>query len=220
MVRRRGSNRRHDRPCYLTLHLSTTSLYAIVGIDCGSTNPANFPSCSSPFRSLNNIHFNFPSSAPHDCPDHDRTSHNDTDPLSFTVEATGIHGLTSTNSVAQGNSITIKNVHRNVLVNLPGLHGVSLNINFISGDRYHGAIYGGNVVEGTMSTSFAYRALLVLVRLVRPGPCLVGIPHSCKNKQNHREESVAGYSSDRPVLGHIEIRMQSHTPQSSFRTDE
>ncbi|KDQ22969.1 hypothetical protein PLEOSDRAFT_177382 [Pleurotus ostreatus PC15] len=44
-----------------------------------------------------------------------------------------------------GNSITIKSGHRNVHVNLAGLHGVSLNINFISGDSYFGAISGGNV---------------------------------------------------------------------------
>ncbi|KAF7416445.1 hypothetical protein PC9H_002711 [Pleurotus ostreatus] len=144
LVRHRGPNRRHDRPCYLTLHLSITS-FCVSVIDCGSTVPANFPSWSSPFHSLNNIHFNFPSSAPHDCPDHDRTFHNDTDSLSFTVEATGIHGLTATNSVAQGNSITIKSGHRNVHVNLAGLHSVSFNINIISGDSYFGAIHGGNV---------------------------------------------------------------------------
>ncbi|KAF7416463.1 hypothetical protein PC9H_002729 [Pleurotus ostreatus] len=133
------------------------------------------------------------------------------------------------------NSITIKSGHRNVHVDLAGLHSVSFNINIISGDSYFGAIHGGNIggrnnvntcvyfivtlqtefMTNYFATQFAYRALLVLVRLVRPGPCVVGIPHSCKNKQNHREESVAGYNSDRPVLGHIEIRMQSYTPRTN-----
>ncbi|KAG9225282.1 hypothetical protein CCMSSC00406_0009960 [Pleurotus cornucopiae] len=145
LVRHRGPNRRHARPCYLPLHLSIPYDKFVVSIDCGSTIPANFPSCSSPFRSLNNIHFNFPSSAPHNCPDHDRTSHNDTDPLSFTVEATGIHSLSATTSVTQRNSITIKSGHRNVHVDLAGLHSVSFNINIISGDSYFGAIHGGNI---------------------------------------------------------------------------
>lgn len=70
------------------------------------------------------------------------------------LEATGIHSLTATNSVAQENSITIKNEHRSVNVNLTGLQGVSLSINFTSGDSFFGAISGGNVGgRGNVNTS-------------------------------------------------------------------
>lgn len=146
LIQHRASNRGDDRPCFLTLHLSIWDARTIFRVDWSATTiPPTFPSCSSPFRSLNNIHFNFPSSTPHDCPSHDRPSQNSADPSTFTVEATGIRGLTATNSVAQGNSITIKNEHRSVNVNLAGLQGVSLNINFNSGDTYSGPISGGNV---------------------------------------------------------------------------
>ncbi|KAF4565309.1 hypothetical protein EYR36_001879 [Pleurotus pulmonarius] len=154
LIRHRDSNRGHDHPCYLpcTLRLQglTFILFATtidgVTVDWGAIN--NFPTrplSSDAFHSLSSLHLNFPSSAQHDRPSHDRPSQNNTDPLSFTLEATGIHGLTATNSVAQGNSITIASEHRNVQVNLAGLHGISVNINFISGDSYFGAISSSNI---------------------------------------------------------------------------
>ncbi|KAF9492490.1 hypothetical protein BDN71DRAFT_1509398 [Pleurotus eryngii] len=91
------------------------------------------------------MHLNFLPSARDDCHNNNPSSRNSTEPLSFTVEATGIHGLTGTNSVACGNLITIASAHRNVHVNLAGLQGVSLNINFISGDSYFGAISNSNI---------------------------------------------------------------------------
>ncbi|KAF9490203.1 hypothetical protein BDN71DRAFT_1511466 [Pleurotus eryngii] len=142
LIHHRCSNRGDDRPWYLTLHISFSE-FSILHVEIN-----NFPACplrSDAFRSLNNIHLNFPSSTQYNYHNHDFPPQNSTEPLSFTVEATGIHGLTATNSVAQGNSITIKSKHRNVHVNLAGLPGVSLNINFISGDSFFGAINGGNV---------------------------------------------------------------------------
>ncbi|KAF4565304.1 hypothetical protein EYR36_001874 [Pleurotus pulmonarius] len=167
LIRHRDSNRGHDRPCYLpcTLRLRGSAFFILipteidgVTVDWGAIN--NFPTrplSSDAFHSLSSLHLNFPSSTHHACPNHDRPSQNDTDALRFTVEATGIHGLTATNSVAQGNSITIKSEHRNVQVNLAGLHGVSLNINFISGDSYFGAI-SRSIVGGTnnVNTSAPY----------------------------------------------------------------
>ncbi|KAF9490232.1 hypothetical protein BDN71DRAFT_210936 [Pleurotus eryngii] len=142
LIHHRRSNRGDDRPCYLTLHISFSE-FCILHVEIN-----NSPACplrSDAFRTLNNIHLNFPPSTQHDCPNHDCPSQNSTEPLSFTAEATGIYGLTATNSVAQGNSITIKSKHRNVHANLAGLPGVSLNINFISGDSFFGVINGGNV---------------------------------------------------------------------------
>ncbi|KAF9488459.1 hypothetical protein BDN71DRAFT_458094 [Pleurotus eryngii] len=146
LIRHRGSSRGDDRPCYLTLHISFRLFLYDLHIDWSEIDysPAS-PLRSDAFRSLNNIHLNFPSPTQYDYHNHDHPPQNSTEPLSFTVEATGIHGLTATNSVAQGNSITIKSEHRNVHVNLAGLPGVSLNINIISGDSFFGAINGGNV---------------------------------------------------------------------------
>ncbi|KAF9487650.1 hypothetical protein BDN71DRAFT_1513752 [Pleurotus eryngii] len=146
LIRHRRSNWGDDRPCSLALHISLGKFFSIFRVSWSKINysPAS-PLRSDTFRSLNNIHFNFPSSTQHDYHNHDRPPQNSTEPLSFTVEATGIHGLTATNSVAQGNLITIKSEHRNVHVNLAGLPGVSLNINFISGDSFFGGINGGNV---------------------------------------------------------------------------
>ncbi|KAF9490069.1 hypothetical protein BDN71DRAFT_1498728, partial [Pleurotus eryngii] len=145
LIHHRGSNRGDDRPCYLTLHISATA-FTISNSDWSATTiPPTFPLCSDAFRSLNSLNLNFPSSTQHDYHNHDRPPQNSTEPLNFTVEATGIHGLTASNPVLQGNSITIKSEHRNVRVNLAGLLGVSLNINIISGDSFFGAINGGNV---------------------------------------------------------------------------
>ncbi|KAF9491251.1 hypothetical protein BDN71DRAFT_1453142 [Pleurotus eryngii] len=107
--------------------------------------PPVSPSHSNAFRSLNNVHLNFPSSARDDRHNNNPSSQNSPGTLSFAVEASSIHGLTGINSVARGNSITISSEHRNVHVNLAGLPGVSLSINFISGDNFFGAISGGNV---------------------------------------------------------------------------
>ncbi|KAF9490094.1 hypothetical protein BDN71DRAFT_1511575 [Pleurotus eryngii] len=147
-IRHQASDRGDDRPCYLTLDISIyahTYLF-IRHVDWSATNsPPISPSHSNAFQSLNNIHLNFPLSAQDDRRNNNPSSQNSTEPLSFTVEASGIHGLTGTNSVARGNSITISSEHRNVHVNLAGLLGVSLNINFISGDSYFGAISSSNI---------------------------------------------------------------------------
>ncbi|KAF9490224.1 hypothetical protein BDN71DRAFT_210535 [Pleurotus eryngii] len=148
LIRHRASNQRHDRPCYLTLDISIYAhlRFFIRRVNWSATSsPPVSPSHSNAFRSLNNIHLNFPSSARDDRHNNNTPSQNSPGTLSFTVEASGIHGLTGTNSVARGNSITISSEHRNVYVNLAGLPGVSLNINFISGDSYFGAISGGNI---------------------------------------------------------------------------
>ncbi|KAF4565311.1 hypothetical protein EYR36_001881 [Pleurotus pulmonarius] len=146
LIRHRASHRGHDRPCYATLHLSTIKVLHITRVDWSAINNSpNFPFHSDPFRSLNDIYLNFPASTQHNCPKHNPPSQNNTDALRFTVEATGIHGLTATNTDTQGNSITIKSEHRNVQVNLAGLHGISLNINFIAGDNFSGAISSSNI---------------------------------------------------------------------------
>ncbi|KAF9492546.1 hypothetical protein BDN71DRAFT_1591625 [Pleurotus eryngii] len=146
LIRHRSSNWGDERPCYLTLHISFGEFISIHCVDWTELNnsPA-CPLCSDTFRSLNNIHLNFLPSTQHDDNNHDRPSQHSTEPINVTVEATGIHGLTATNSVAQGDSITIKSEHRNVHINLAGLPGISLNINFISGDSYFGAISNSNI---------------------------------------------------------------------------
>ncbi|KAF9490083.1 hypothetical protein BDN71DRAFT_1455113 [Pleurotus eryngii] len=65
-IRHRASDRAYDRPCYLTLDIST-SIYAIADVDWSATTiPPTFPLCSDAFRSLNNIHLNFPPCTQHD----------------------------------------------------------------------------------------------------------------------------------------------------------
>ncbi|KAF9488871.1 hypothetical protein BDN71DRAFT_405683 [Pleurotus eryngii] len=147
-IRHRASDRGNDRLCYLTLDFSISAhaRFFIRRVDWSAMNsPTISPSHSNAFRTLNNIHLNFPSSAWDDRHNNNPSSQNSTEPLSFTVEATGIHSLTGTNSVAHGNSITIASEHHNVHVNLAGIPGVNVNINIISGDHFFGAISGGIV---------------------------------------------------------------------------
>ncbi|KAF9486884.1 hypothetical protein BDN71DRAFT_1514518 [Pleurotus eryngii] len=145
LIRHRKSNRRHDRPCCLTLDITIFARVRSFILRSATNSPPISPSHSNAFQSLNNIHLNFPSSAQDDRHNNNPSSQNSPGTLSFTVQASGIHGLTGTNSVACGNSITISSEHRNVHINLAGLPGVSLNINFNSGDSYFGAISSSNI---------------------------------------------------------------------------
>lgn len=127
--------------CYLILHLSvltwTYELSAayIHSFDWSATNiPSACPSGACSFRYLSNLHLNFPSTP----------SHNP-EAVGFAVAASGIQGLTGTNSVAAGNSVTITSEHRNIRVNFPNTRTVTVNINFISGDAYFGAITSSNI---------------------------------------------------------------------------
>ncbi|KAF9488867.1 hypothetical protein BDN71DRAFT_1512667 [Pleurotus eryngii] len=159
LIRHRASNQGDDRLCYLTLDFSiyTRRCAFIRRIYQSATNsPPISPLHSNAFQSLNNIHLNFLLSTQDDCRNNNPSSQNSLGTLSFTVEASSIHSLTGTNSVACGNSITIASEHRNVQVNLAGLHGVNININFISGDSYFGAISSSNIGRMNNVNTSAY----------------------------------------------------------------
>ncbi|KAJ8689348.1 hypothetical protein PTI98_013375 [Pleurotus ostreatus] len=133
--------------CYLILHLSvltwTYELSAayIHSFEWSATNiPSACPSGACSFGNLSNLHLNFPST-----PSEDNCDSRNSGALAFTVAASGIQGLTATNSVAAGNSVTITSEHRNIRVNFPNARTVSVNINFISGDAYFGAITSSNI---------------------------------------------------------------------------
>ncbi|KAF9490077.1 hypothetical protein BDN71DRAFT_232149 [Pleurotus eryngii] len=134
LIRHRCSNRGDDRPCYLTLHI-TTSIDAISNVDWSATTiPPTFPSHSSAFRSLNDLHLKFPSPASQDCnPNSSSQSHQDD--LTITISAGEISFSTGANPVSLGNRFTLSSVHRTVNVNY---------INAIMGDAFLGTINGGN----------------------------------------------------------------------------
>lgn len=140
LIRHRPSNRGHDRPCYLTLHLSTTlrlSFSSIVRVDWSATNvPPTFPSHSGAFRSLNNLHLKFPAPASQDR-NYDSSSQRHQDDLTITISPREISfsSSTSTNSASLGNGFTLSSEHRIVNVNY---------INAIMGDAFMGPISGGN----------------------------------------------------------------------------
>ncbi|KAF4567093.1 hypothetical protein EYR36_010709 [Pleurotus pulmonarius] len=144
----------HSRPCFLTLHLHIAAWgphdFEPSFIDSvhwsATNNPCALPALPGPFRSLNNIHLNFPSSAPdsHES-DGNGPSPRGADTLSFTVSEGGIQGLDGSNSAAAGKFITIASEHRNVRVTFINLQGLSVHVNFISGDAYFGTFNRSNV---------------------------------------------------------------------------
>ncbi|KAF9491244.1 hypothetical protein BDN71DRAFT_1453109 [Pleurotus eryngii] len=177
LIRHRGSNRGDDRPCYLTLHISLGDFFQILCVDWSYINnsPA-FPLRSDAFRSLNSLHLKFPSPASQDCnPNSSSQFHQDD--LTITISPREISFSTGTNTVPLGNRFTLSSEHRTVTVNY---------INAIMGDAFLGTINGGNnggrnnvntsthlsliitLCEWLISfdIQFAYRVLLVLVRLV------------------------------------------------------
>ncbi|KAF4588365.1 hypothetical protein EYR38_010333 [Pleurotus pulmonarius] len=114
VIRRRGSNRGDDRPCFLTLHLSTLDFFAITGVDWSATTiPPTFPSSSGAFQSLNNLHLKFPSKAPQDR-NHGSSSRSHLDDLTISISAREISFSTGTNSVSLGNGFTMSSEHRTV----------------------------------------------------------------------------------------------------------
>lgn len=140
LIRRRASNPfgNHARRCYLTLKLQVYTLHHsdalafINRVDWDvSTIPPTF--VSSPFRSVSNLHLNFPSSASRDHNHDSSSSPLNRGDLTINISANEITLLTGTNSVSAGNSCTIASEHRIV------------NINYIMGDVYWGPINGGNV---------------------------------------------------------------------------
>ncbi|KAF9490190.1 hypothetical protein BDN71DRAFT_1454570, partial [Pleurotus eryngii] len=142
LIRHRTSNRGDDRPCYLTLDISLDDLCHILRLDWSATTiPLTFPSHSSTFWSLNNLHLKFPSPASQDR-NSNSSSQSQQDDLTITISAREISFTTGTDSVSLGSSFTLSSDHRTVTVN------------YI------------NAIMGTTSTPFAYRVLLVLVRLV------------------------------------------------------
>ncbi|KAF4565305.1 hypothetical protein EYR36_001875 [Pleurotus pulmonarius] len=136
LIPHRASNRGEHRACFLTLHLSIKDVFRITRVDWSATTiPPTFPSPSSTFRSLNNLHLKFPSHAPHDR-NHDSTSRSHQEDLTITISAREISFSTSTDSVSLGNGFTVSSEHRTVTVNY---------IHTINGDVFSGPISRSNI---------------------------------------------------------------------------
>ncbi|KAF9492543.1 hypothetical protein BDN71DRAFT_1451481 [Pleurotus eryngii] len=159
LIRHRTSNRGDDRPCYLTLDISLDDLCHILRLDWSATTiPLTFPSHSSTFWSLNNLHLKFPSPASQDR-NSNSSSQSQQDDLTITISAREISFTTGTDSVSLGSGFTLSSDHRTVTVNY-----INATPSWVMHSWAPSMV--GTTAGGTTSTPFAYRALLVLVRLV------------------------------------------------------
>ncbi|KAF9490196.1 hypothetical protein BDN71DRAFT_208784 [Pleurotus eryngii] len=148
LIRHRRSNQGNDRPCYLTLLLSTTIL-TIANVDWSATTiPPTFPLRSDVFRSLNSLHLKFPSPASHDrnC---NSPSQSHQDDIIITISAGEISFSTGANPVSLGNRFALSSEHRTVNVNY---------INAIMGDAFLAPISGGTIGgRNNVNNSFSMR---------------------------------------------------------------
>ncbi|KDQ22968.1 hypothetical protein PLEOSDRAFT_1110057 [Pleurotus ostreatus PC15] len=157
LIHHPASNRGHGRPCYLTLHISASfvlSFPSINRVDWSATNiPPTLPSCSSAFRSLNNIHLKVPSPVLQDRNCNSSSPSHQDDPT-ITISAREISFSTGANSVSLGNGFTMSSEHRTVTVNY---------INTIMGDTFLGPITRSNI-GGTnnVNTSAPYCPIVTI----------------------------------------------------------
>lgn len=148
LIRHRASNRGDDRPCFVTLHLSTNSFLRILRVDwSATTTPTTFPSPSGAFRSLNNVHLKFPFATSQD------RDHNSQEDLTITISAGEISFSTGTCSISPGKGSTLSSKHCTVNINN--------YITKIMGDAFFGTINGGNNGGRNNTNTSAYQYLIL-----------------------------------------------------------
>lgn len=127
-------------------------MYHIFNVHWNATNiPSAFPSHSSTFRSLSNLHlqFLFPASQHRN---HNSSSRSNQDDLTTTITVQEISFLDGRNSISAGNSISIDRVLRSVAINY-----------HIAGDAFFAPISGGNIGGRNNVNTSSYSHIHILI---------------------------------------------------------
>ncbi|KAF4588368.1 hypothetical protein EYR38_010336 [Pleurotus pulmonarius] len=145
-VRHTASSHRSARLCNLMLRLNlvfdTFPESYIHNLECNAISIAPTSSLHPcPFRFIHNLHLDF---AAYGYQDHNCRSSLPaySDNRTSTATAIGVQCLTAANSVFAGNSVTMGDRSVPIRPTIP--QGVTVNINYIAGDSYFGAISGSN----------------------------------------------------------------------------